>query len=143
MRDAKLLWSLVFGWLIMLMAAVAPVAGQQRIGPIYPANNTPGVQPPPRQLRSGEDPFQLNPFTGHFEYVPIPYEFQPGPTGSGAYGFNWHSGRWDYVPVAPLNAPLNADLGPTREVTPGNYLDRRIDPTAGVGVEVNAQAAAV
>jgi hypothetical protein len=139
-----MMWSFARACLI-IVAAVAPVAAQQRVGPIYPENSTPGVQPPAQNLRSGQDPFQLNPFTGRFEYVPIPYEFQPGTNGSPAYGFNWHSGRWDYVPTAPLNTPLvtplSTDLGSTREVTQGNYLDRRIDPTAGVGIEANAQTA--
>ena len=132
------------GWVgsffIALATAVSPLAAQYPVGPIYPPTATPNVQPPPRSLQSGEDPFQLNPFTGRFEYVPIPYEFVPGTAGTPGYAFNWHTGRFDYVPFTPLNSGNSMEQ--TRQVTPGNYLDGRIDASAGAGAGAGVGAGA-
>ena len=131
--DASSSWS-VGGFLVAMAVAASALRAQYQVGPVYPENRPANVQPPQRNLQSGEDPFQFNPYSGRFEYVPIPYEFSPGTAGAPAYGFNWHSGRWDYVPTPPLNS----NLALTREVTPGNYLDGRVSPQMGVGANASA-----
>ena len=130
---------------IALGTVVSPLAAQYPVGPVYPENRPANVQPPQRNLQSGEDPFQYNPYSGRFDYVPIPYEFSPGTAGAPAYGFNWHSGRWDYVPAPAVNS---SNLGMAREVTPGNYLDGRVFPqmsngATGAGEEAQAASAAI
>ena len=79
-------------WILGPAVAVA----QYQVGPVYPHNPNSQVPGGPGMLRSGQDPFQYNPWSGRFDYVPIPYEADP--FGS-PYRFNWHSGQWDYVPV--------------------------------------------
>jgi len=54
----------------------------------------PGYNTPPNY-----DPYQFNPYTGRWDYMPIPpQERQSGPNYN-PYQFNWSSGQWDYRPV--------------------------------------------
>jgi hypothetical protein len=69
-----------------VIASNAPA--QDRVGPVYPENKS-NVRSTP----SGYDPFIFDWSSGHWNYVPIPYD-----TRSGPFAFNWHSGRWDYYP---------------------------------------------
>ena len=75
---------------------------------------------------AGRDPFQLNWQTGRFEYVPMPYQQQPGQPYS-PFQFNSFTGHFDYVPVPPPAAP---DYGPRIEKGVGNasnYIDTRVN----------------
>src|SRR5437763_14113183 len=85
------------------LAAAAQVASAQyRVGPVYPTNPSNEVRAaaPPR---SGDDPLVLEPRTGRFHYVPIPYGPEPPGANYNPYRFHWYSGRWEYVPdVSPL-----------------------------------------
>src|SRR4051812_27766548 len=83
--------------LVILGPAVA--LAQYQVGPVYPQNPNSPVQSGPGTLHSGEDPFQYNPWTQRFDYVPIPYDPAPAGAAYSPYQFNWRSGRWDYVPA--------------------------------------------
>ena len=45
------------------------------------------------------NPFQFNWHSGKWEYVPIPYEPEPAGPNYNPFRFNWSSGKWDYVPI--------------------------------------------
>jgi hypothetical protein len=73
--------------------------------------------------QSGYDPFIWNYHTGRFDYVPIPYEPEPPGTNYSPYRFNWHSGRWDYV-AQPLASDYDAL---PRENEASTFMDTRVD----------------
>ena len=104
--------------------ASAPLAsGQYYVGPYPPVdrrtqNNAIGAGRP----MSGYDPFVLNPRTGRFDYVPIPYEPEPAGPNYNPYRFNWHSGRWDYVPIPPAESNVATNLG--EEASTASYAER-------------------
>src|SRR4051812_25358369 len=91
-----------FAWksfVAALSITSAAALGQYQVGPVYPQNPNSQVPGAQGQLRSGQDPFQYNPWSGRFDYVPIPYEAQPFGANYNPYRFNWYSGRYDYVPT--------------------------------------------
>jgi hypothetical protein len=130
--------SLVLAGILGVGAAAAGVAvAQHRVGPIYPpgpASNPPaGPSQGPAQAQSGYDPFQLDPSTGRFRYVPIPYEPQRPGQPYDPWRFNWYSGRWDYVPYPAdwWNQPALPGLRGEKQVDGAStYVDTRIDTQA-------------
>jgi hypothetical protein len=125
MSAARYFFAVAAGALIAFVTLIPPswILAQYRVGPVYPEKPYPGATP--NQAQSGYDPFQLNWRTGRYDYVPIPYDNEPGGNYS-PFRFNWHSGQWDYVPVAPVE-PMSGQL--QREpVTSGNFVDTRLYP---------------
>jgi len=115
----------------VLSSALA--SAQYRIGPVYPQNPNSPAPADGGQLRSGQDPFQYNPWTGRWDYVPIPYEADPFGSNYNPYRFNWYSGRYDYVP-AP--SPWNDNGGSQATGAGATWQDTRIDTGA---IPANAQ----
>ena len=109
-------------------AAFAPIALAQQhtasVQPQVPEKSTSAEAV--GNTNSGRDPFQLNWQTGRFDYVPVPYQQQPGAPYS-PFQYNPFTGHFDYVPVPPPAAP---DYGPRIEKGGGNasnYIDTRVN----------------
>ena len=122
---------------LVTLISAAFARAQYRVGPVYPEKPSPVATP--NQAQSGYDPFQLNSWTGRFEYVPIPYDNEPAGTGYSPFRFNWHSGQWDYLPVKPIEpaygriehepvASVNVDtrLNPGQQTATGEQPARSI-----------------